>query len=147
LDFFSCFGKCFFFSKLNETLVIFKAMKVWGEHCRCKSPWQKYVKVSFAKLAMIFHHHFVPMLRLSHSCLCPPCILRHGLFRGDFDIYREDLRDDSKDRDIETAPKTPHIRGSFSHSATSSRLRIDLSLKPGADYQKPCRKIWWVKTT
>lgn len=50
---------------------------------------------------------------------------------GDFDIYREDLRDDSKDRDIETAPKTPHIRGSFSHSATSSRLRIDLSLKPG----------------
>eukprot|EP00435_Cladocopium_sp_Y103_P070120 s1381_g34.t1 len=49
---------------------------------------------------------------------------------GDFDIYREDLRDDveSKDRDI---GKTPHIRGSFSHSASSSSLRIDLSLEPG----------------
>ena len=86
---------------------------------------------------MIFHHDLGPMLTLLQSCLCPsPSVLRHGrhgLFPGDFDIYREDLRDDKDrtDRSIETAPKTGAIRGSFSHNATSS-LRIDLSLKPGA---------------
>ena len=82
---------------------------------------------------MIFHYDFVPMLTLLQSCLCPsPSVLRHGRhgFPGDFDIYREDLREDRSDRSIET-PKTGAIRGSFSHNATSS-LRIDLSLKPGA---------------
>ena len=120
-----------------------------------KSKWRRPSQNS----AMIFHHHFVSMLRLFSCCLCPsPGFrhgFRHGLFRGGFDIYREDLRDDRKDRDLETAPKTPHIRGSFSHSATSSRLSIDLSLKPGADCPKQCRKIGgpgppgmsWVKPT